>query len=151
MVRPSYVLGGRAMEIVHRQADLERYMREAVKVSNDSPVLLDRFLDHASEIDVDCICDGREVLVGITPAQITPLGTWRAADAGAPLPPQDPATFPPEPDLRTGGRAPHAVPLRPALACPAGARAHWATSCCGEMTACMPIISQWWWTTPSWA
>ena len=53
VVRPSYVLGGRAMEIVHEQKDLERYMREAVKVSNDSPVLLDRFLNDAIEVDVD--------------------------------------------------------------------------------------------------
>src|SRR6476620_2800089 len=59
VVRPSYVLGGRAMEIVHEQADLERYMREAVKVSNDSPVLLDRFLNDATEVDVDAICDGK--------------------------------------------------------------------------------------------
>ena len=59
VVRPSYVLGGRAMEIVHEQADLERYMREAVKVSNDSPVLLDRFLNDAIEVDVDAICDGK--------------------------------------------------------------------------------------------
>jgi carbamoyl-phosphate synthase large subunit len=57
VVRPSYVLGGRAMEIVHEQRDLERYMREAVKVSNDSPVLLDRFLNDAVECDVDCIRD----------------------------------------------------------------------------------------------
>ena len=58
VVRPSYVLGGRAMEIVHQQSELERYMREAVKVSNDSPVLLDRFLNDAIEVDVDCVCDG---------------------------------------------------------------------------------------------
>ena len=58
VVRPSYVLGGRAMEIVHEQNDLERYMREAVKVSNDSPVLLDRFLNDALEVDVDAISDG---------------------------------------------------------------------------------------------
>ncbi len=64
VVRPSYVLGGRAMEIVHEQTDLERYMREAVKVSNDSPVLLDRFLNNAIEIDVDCLCDGQEVFIG---------------------------------------------------------------------------------------
>ena len=57
VVRPSYVLGGRAMEIVHEQRDLERYMREAVKVSHDSPVLLDRFLNDAIECDVDCIRD----------------------------------------------------------------------------------------------
>ena len=65
MVRPSYVLGGRAMEVVHADADLERYMREAVKVSNDSPVLLDRFLDHAVEVDIDVIADrDGNVLVG---------------------------------------------------------------------------------------
>ena len=61
VVRPSYVLGGRAMEIVHEQRELERYMREAVKVSNDSPVLLDRFLNDAIEVDVDAICDGTDV------------------------------------------------------------------------------------------
>src|SRR6202008_1225529 len=64
VVRPSYVLGGRAMEIVYQQSDLERYMREAVKVSNDSPVLLDRFLNDATEFDVDAICDGKAVLIG---------------------------------------------------------------------------------------
>src|SRR5262249_38499723 len=64
VVRPSYVLGGRAMEIVHEQKDLERYMREAVKVSNDSPVLLDRFLSDAGEVDVDAVSDGKEVLIG---------------------------------------------------------------------------------------
>ena len=64
VVRPSYVLGGRAMEIVHEQRDLERYMREAVKVSNDSPVLLDRFLNDAIEVDVDAVCDGEDVLIG---------------------------------------------------------------------------------------
>jgi carbamoyl-phosphate synthase large subunit len=64
VVRPSYVLGGRAMEIVHGDKDLERYMREAVKVSEKSPVLLDRFLDDAIEVDVDCISDGDEVMIG---------------------------------------------------------------------------------------
>jgi len=64
VVRPSYVLGGRAMEIVHEPRDLERYMREAVSVSNDSPVLLDRFLNDATEVDVDAICDGTDVLIG---------------------------------------------------------------------------------------
>src|ERR1700751_4627622 len=64
VVRPSYVLGGRAMEIVHEQRDLERYMREAVKVSHDSPVLLDRFLNDAIEVDVDCVADGEQVLIG---------------------------------------------------------------------------------------
>ena len=64
VVRPSYVLGGRAMEIVHGDKDLERYMREAVRVSEKSPVLLDRFLDDAVEVDVDCIGDGQEVMIG---------------------------------------------------------------------------------------
>ncbi|TSA21914.1 MAG: carbamoyl-phosphate synthase large subunit [Betaproteobacteria bacterium] len=64
VVRPSYVLGGRAMEIVREEADLQRYMREAVKVSNDSPVLLDRFLDDAIEVDVDALCDGVDVVMG---------------------------------------------------------------------------------------
>jgi carbamoyl-phosphate synthase large subunit len=64
VVRPSYVLGGRAMEIVHGDKDLERYMREAVRVSEKSPVLLDRFLDDAIEVDVDCIADGHEVMIG---------------------------------------------------------------------------------------
>src|SRR5438094_1662901 len=68
VVRPSYVLGGRAMEIVHEQRDLERYMREAVKVSNDSPVLLDRFLNDAIEVDVDAVVDnhgdGKDVIIG---------------------------------------------------------------------------------------
>src|SRR5258708_7234786 len=64
VVRPSYVLGGRAMEIVHQQSELERYMKDAVKVSNDSPVLLDRYLSDAIEVDVDCVCDGTDVLIG---------------------------------------------------------------------------------------
>ena len=64
VVRPSYVLGGRAMEIVYSEEDLARYMREAVQVSNDSPVLLDRFLDDAVEVDVDAISDGEDVLIG---------------------------------------------------------------------------------------
>jgi carbamoyl-phosphate synthase large subunit len=64
VVRPSYVLGGRAMEIVYDQDDLARYMGEAVKVTRDSPVLLDRFLDEAVEVDVDAICDGEQVLIG---------------------------------------------------------------------------------------
>src|SRR5688500_9382235 len=63
VVRPSYVLGGRAMEIVHQQSDLERYMKEAVKVSNDSPVLLDRYLSDAIEVDVDCVSDGKDVMI----------------------------------------------------------------------------------------
>jgi carbamoyl-phosphate synthase large subunit len=64
VVRPSYVLGGRAMEIVHEQKDLERYMRDAIKVSNDSPVLLDRFLNDATEVDVDALSDGSQVIIG---------------------------------------------------------------------------------------
>ncbi|NLD70970.1 MAG: carbamoyl-phosphate synthase large subunit, partial [Limnobacter sp.] len=64
VVRPSYVLGGRAMEIVHEKKDLERYMREAVKVSHESPVLLDRFLNDAIEVDVDCVSDGEQVFIG---------------------------------------------------------------------------------------
>ena len=65
VVRPSYVLGGRAMEIVQEQSQLERYMREAVKVSNESPVLLDRFLNDALEVDVDALCDNTgDVIIG---------------------------------------------------------------------------------------
>jgi carbamoyl-phosphate synthase large subunit len=64
VVRPSYVLGGRAMEVVYNEEDLRNYMRDAVRVSNDSPVLLDRFLDQAIEVDVDAICDGTDVLIG---------------------------------------------------------------------------------------
>ncbi|HGO5823137.1 TPA: carbamoyl-phosphate synthase large subunit [Mannheimia haemolytica] len=64
VVRPSYVLGGRAMQIVYNDEELNRYMREAVSVSNDSPILLDHFLNNAIEVDVDCICDGENVLIG---------------------------------------------------------------------------------------
>ena len=64
VVRPSYVLGGRAMEIVYDEQDLRRYMNEAVSVSNDSPVLLDHFLDDAIEVDIDVVCDGTNVVVG---------------------------------------------------------------------------------------
>ena len=63
VVRPSYVLGGRAMEIVHGEDELRDYVDRAVSVSNDSPILLDRFLDLAVEVDVDAICDGEEVIV----------------------------------------------------------------------------------------
>jgi len=86
VVRPSYVLGGRAMEIVHRQADLERYMREAVKVSNDSPVLLDRFLNDAIEVDVDAICDGTDVLIGGVMEHIEQAGV-HSGDSACSLPP----------------------------------------------------------------
>ncbi len=86
VVRPSYVLGGRAMEIVHEQTDLERYMREAVKVSNDSPVLLDRFLNNAIEIDVDCLCDGQEVFIGGVMEHIEQAGV-HSGDSACCLPP----------------------------------------------------------------
>ena len=86
VVRPSYVLGGRAMEIVHEQRDLERYMREAVKVSNDSPVLLDRFLNDAIEVDVDAICDGEAVLIGGIMEHIEQAGV-HSGDSACSLPP----------------------------------------------------------------
>src|SRR5581483_10131203 len=86
VVRPSYVLGGRAMEIVHEQADLERYMREAIKVSNDSPVLLDRFLNDAIEVDVDAFSDGREVIIGGVMEHIEQAGV-HSGDSACSLPP----------------------------------------------------------------
>ena len=87
VVRPSYVLGGRAMEIVHEQRDLERYMREAVKVSNDSPVLLDRFLNDAIECDVDCLRDpsGRTFIGGVM-EHIEQAGV-HSGDSACSLPP----------------------------------------------------------------
>ncbi len=86
VVRPSYVLGGRAMEIVHEQRDLERYMRDAVKVSNDSPVLLDRFLNDAIEVDVDCLSDGERVLIGGVMEHIEQAGV-HSGDSACSLPP----------------------------------------------------------------
>ncbi|MDR2711142.1 MAG: carbamoyl-phosphate synthase large subunit [Burkholderiales bacterium] len=86
VVRPSYVLGGRAMEIVHESRDLERYMREAVTVSNDSPVLLDRFLDDAIECDVDCIADGETVFIGGVMEHIEQAGV-HSGDSACALPP----------------------------------------------------------------
>ena len=86
VVRPSYVLGGRAMEIVHNEDDLRTYMKEAVKVSNDSPVLLDRFLEQAVEVDVDAICDGEAVLVGGIMEHIEQAGV-HSGDSGCSLPP----------------------------------------------------------------
>jgi carbamoyl-phosphate synthase large subunit len=86
VVRPSYVLGGRAMEIVHQQSELERYMREAVKVSNDSPVLLDRYLSDAIEVDVDCVCDGKEVLIGGIMEHVEQAGV-HSGDSACCLPP----------------------------------------------------------------
>ncbi|MES2406370.1 MAG: carbamoyl-phosphate synthase large subunit [Pseudomonadota bacterium] len=86
VVRPSYVLGGRAMEIVREEADLQRYMREAVKVSNDSPVLLDRFLNDAIEVDVDAISDGEQVLIGGIMEHIEQAGV-HSGDSACSLPP----------------------------------------------------------------
>ena len=86
VVRPSYVLGGRAMEIVHEPRDLERYMREAVKVSNDSPVLLDRFLNDAVEVDVDCISDGQATFIGGVMEHIEQAGV-HSGDSACSLPP----------------------------------------------------------------
>ncbi|CAG9172170.1 Carbamoyl-phosphate synthase large chain [Cupriavidus laharis] len=86
VVRPSYVLGGRAMEIVHEPRDLERYMREAVKVSNDSPVLLDRFLNDAIECDVDALSDGKRVFIGGVMEHIEQAGV-HSGDSACSLPP----------------------------------------------------------------
>ena len=86
VVRPSYVLGGRAMEIVHERSDLERYMREAVKVSNDSPVLLDRFLNDAIEVDVDALSDGKDIVIGGIMEHIEQAGV-HSGDSACSLPP----------------------------------------------------------------
>jgi len=86
VVRPSYVLGGRAMEIVYSEDDLRQYMKEAVKVSNDSPVLLDRFLDVATEVDVDAICDGTDVLIGGIMEHVEQAGV-HSGDSSCSLPP----------------------------------------------------------------
>jgi carbamoyl-phosphate synthase large subunit len=86
IVRPSYVLGGRAMEIVHSDEDLAGYMDAAINVSNDSPVLLDRFLDLATEVDVDCISDGERVLIGGIMEHIEQAGV-HSGDSGCSLPP----------------------------------------------------------------
>lgn len=87
LVRPSYVLGGRAMEIVYDDRDLERYLKEAVRVSNEHPVLIDDFLDNATEIDVDAICDGREVLIGAIMEHIEEAGI-HSGDSACVIPPQ---------------------------------------------------------------
>ncbi|MCB5186903.1 carbamoyl-phosphate synthase large subunit [Methylobacillus caricis] len=86
VVRPSYVLGGRAMEIVHEQSQLERYMREAVKVSNESPVLLDRFLNDALEVDVDALSDGEDVIIGGIMEHVEQAGV-HSGDSACSLPP----------------------------------------------------------------
>ncbi|MGQ0511415.1 MAG: carbamoyl-phosphate synthase large subunit [Betaproteobacteria bacterium] len=86
VVRPSYVLGGRAMEIVHQKSELERYMANAVKVSNDSPVLIDRYLSDAIEIDVDCVSDGRQVMIGGIMEHVEEAGV-HSGDSACCLPP----------------------------------------------------------------
>jgi carbamoyl-phosphate synthase large subunit len=86
VVRPSYVLGGRAMEVVFNEEDLQQYMTDAVKVSNSSPVLLDRFLDDAIEVDVDAVCDGKQVLVGGIMEHVEQAGV-HSGDSGCCLPP----------------------------------------------------------------
>lgn len=86
VVRPSYVLGGRAMEVVCDETDLERYMREAVRVSNESPVLLDRFIADAIEVDVDAVCDGKDVLIGGIMEHIEQAGV-HSGDSACSLPP----------------------------------------------------------------
>src|SRR5690606_33368255 len=86
VVRPSYVLGGRAMEIVYNDDDLTTYITSAVKVSNKSPVLLDRFLDEAAEVDADAICDGKNVVIGGIMEHIEQAGI-HSGDSGCSLPP----------------------------------------------------------------
>jgi carbamoyl-phosphate synthase large subunit len=86
VVRPSYVLGGRAMEVVFNEDDLRTYMTHAVQVSNDSPVLLDRFLDVAIEVDVDAVCDGEDVLIGGIMEHVEQAGV-HSGDSGCSLPP----------------------------------------------------------------
>ena len=88
VVRPSYVLGGRAMEIVFSEEELRRYMRTAVTVSNDSPVLLDHFLDDATEVDYDAVCDGKDVLTGAIMQHIEQAGV-HSGDSACSLPPYD--------------------------------------------------------------
>ncbi|TXR54455.1 carbamoyl-phosphate synthase large subunit [Reinekea thalattae] len=86
VVRPSYVLGGRAMEIVYGEDDLRRYMNEAVQVSNDAPVLLDHFLDDAIEMDIDCVSDGEQVVMGAIMQHIEQAGI-HSGDSACSLPP----------------------------------------------------------------
>ena len=87
VIRPSYVLGGRAMEVVHHEADLERYMRDAVVVSGDNPVLIDSFLSNAIEVDVDALCDGEDVYIGGIMEHIEEAGI-HSGDSACSLPPQ---------------------------------------------------------------
>ena len=88
VIRPSYVLGGRAMEVVHEIDDLERYMRDAVVVSGDNPVLIDGFLNNAIEVDIDALCDGRDVYIGGIMQHIEEAGI-HSGDSACWLPPQD--------------------------------------------------------------
>jgi carbamoyl-phosphate synthase large subunit len=88
VIRPSYVLGGRAMEVVHHLSDLERYMRDAVIVSGDNPVLIDRFLNNAIEVDVDALCDGTDVYIGGIMEHIEEAGI-HSGDSACSLPPQN--------------------------------------------------------------
>ena len=87
VIRPSYVLGGRAMEVVHQITDLERYMRDAVVVSGTNPVLIDRFLNNAIEVDVDALCDGADVYIGGIMEHIEEAGI-HSGDSACSLPPQ---------------------------------------------------------------
>lgn len=86
VVRPSYVLGGRAMEVVYQEADLRHYLEQAVKVSHDSPVLLDKFLEDAIEVDIDAVCDGHDVLIGAVMEHIEQAGI-HSGDSACTLPP----------------------------------------------------------------
>ena len=86
IVRPSYVLGGRAMEIVYSRDELQRYFNQAIRVSNESPVLLDRFLSDAIEVDVDVVCDGKEVMIGGVMEHIEEAGV-HSGDSACALPP----------------------------------------------------------------
>ena len=86
VVRPSYVLGGRAMQVVHSAEELQKYMREAVQVSEDSPVLLDFFLNNAIEVDVDCVSDGKDVVIGGIMQHVEQAGI-HSGDSGCSLPP----------------------------------------------------------------
>ncbi len=86
VVRPSYVLGGRAMEVVYNESELKTYMREAVQVSDDAPVLLDRFLNAAIEVDIDAVCDGEQVVIGAIMQHIEQCGV-HSGDSACSLPP----------------------------------------------------------------
>jgi carbamoyl-phosphate synthase large subunit len=86
VVRPSYVLGGRAMEVVYQEQDLRHYLAHAVEVSNDSPVLLDKFLNDAIEVDIDAVCDGKDVMIGAIMEHIEQAGV-HSGDSACTLPP----------------------------------------------------------------